>query len=211
MSNKEFPKDRVFNFTDAIFAIAITLLILDVKVPVSGMIDKFGVMTSLFYYQLSQLIGFVVSFFVAALFWRVHLTLARHISTYDSRLLSLNTLSLFFVVIMPFSTSLYSGYFGNNNAFFIYCVNLIGLGLMNYFMTRYVIKKENLDKVFTILELKWMKLRSLLVPIVFLLSIGFTLISPILGRISFVLIFIFIITGEIVVKRKMKKLDQASS
>jgi uncharacterized membrane protein len=211
MPKKEFPKERVFNFTDAIFAIAITLLILDVTVPASKIINEFGVMNSLFYYQLSQLIGFVVSFFVAALFWRAHLTLSNHISSFDSRLLSLNTLSLFFVVVMPFSTSLYSAYFGNNNAFFIYCVNLIGLGLMNYFMTRYVINKENLANVLTKLELKWMKLRSLLVPIVFLLSIGFTLISPTLGRISFVLIFIFIVTGEIVVKRKMKKLDQTNS
>jgi len=206
MNTNQFTTDRINNFTDAIFAIAITLLILDIKVPSAELIDQQGAVPALLKNQTPQIIGLVVSFFVAALFWKAHLLLAKNISSYDSRLIWLNTFLLFFVVIMPFSTSFYSRNFGYDSAFYFYCINVACIGIMNHLMIRHSIIKENLKDKFTPIDLRWMKLRSLVVPFVFILSILVSYQSSLLGRLTFILIFILQGFGDIVVKRKTGKI-----
>lgn len=200
-----FTPDRINNFTDAIFSIAITLLILDIKVPSAELIDQKGAVGALLSNQSAGIIGLIVSFYVSALFWKAHLDLAKFITSYDSRLLWLNIQLLFFVVIMPFSTSFYSRNFGYNSAFYFYCFNVACIGFMNYLMISYTITKENLYSLFPKPEIIWMKQRSLIVPSVFLLSILFSLFSPLLGRIAFVLIFIFQSIGDRMVNKSLKK------
>jgi uncharacterized membrane protein len=204
MSTSQFATDRINNFTDAIFAIAITLLILDIKVPAAELIDQQGAVSALLQNQKPQIIGLVVSFFVAALFWKAHLSLAMNISTYDGKLIWLNTLLLFFVVIMPFSTSFYSRNFAYNSAFFLYCINVACIGIMNFLMISYTIKKENLMDRFSSIDLKWMKLRSLIVPLVFFLSVLISYQSQLLGRLGFIMIFVFQAAGDYIIKRKIK-------
>jgi uncharacterized membrane protein len=210
MNTKQFTTERINNFTDAIFAIAITLLILDIKVPPADQINQQGAVGALFKNQTPQIIGMVVSFFVAALFWKAHLSLAKNISSYDSKLIWLNTLLLFFVVIMPFSTAFYSRNFSYDSAFHFYCINVACIGVMNFWMISHSIKKENLLDKFTSTELKWMKLRSLIVPFVFILSVLVSYLSPLLGRLTFILIFVFQGIGEVIVKRKAAKTEVPS-
>lgn len=205
MKANHFATDRINNFTDAIFAIAITLLILDIKVPATDLIDQKGAVRALFSNQMAQIIGLIVSFFVSALFWKAHLQLAKNISSYDDRLIWLNTLLLFFVVIMPFSTSFYSRNFGYNSAFFFYCVNLACIGIMHYLMIRYVVKKEDLESKISRVQLRWMQQRSLIVPFVFLLSVLISLFSPLAGRLAFILIFVFQSIGGGIAKRKEER------
>lgn len=197
-----FATDRINNFTDAIFAIAITLLILDIKVPATEFIDKEGAIGALLSNQTPQLIGLIVSFFVAALFWKAHLALARQITSYDNRLLWLNIWLLFFVVMMPFSTAFYSRNFGYNSAFFFYCVNLALVGFIHYLMTRHVIVKEVLHTKYSELQLRWTRQRALIGPCVFMLSILVAYPSPLMGRITFVLIFVLQAIGDKVVRKK---------
>ncbi|MEQ1625401.1 MAG: TMEM175 family protein [Sediminibacterium sp.] len=205
MNTNQFTTERINNFTDAIFAIAITLLILDVKVPAADLIEEKGAVSALLQNQTPQIIGLVVSFFVAALFWKAHLTLAKNISSYDSKLIWLNTLLLFFVVIMPFSTAFYSRNFGYDSAFFFYCINVACIGIINFLMISHTIKKENLGDRFSLIDLNWMKQRSLIVPIVFMLSVLISYQSSLLGRLTFVLIFFLQSLGDNMVKRKLAK------
>jgi len=199
-----FSTDRINNFTDAIFSIAITLLILDIKVPSAELIDQKGAIGALLSNQFAGIIGLIVSFYVSALFWKAHLDLAKFITSYDNRLLWLNIQLLFFVVVMPFTTSFYSRNFGYNSAFYFYCFNVACIGFFNYFMIAYTIKKEQLFTLYPETEIKWMKQRSLIVPSVFILSVLFSLFSPLLGRIAFVLIFVCQNIGDRITKRKLK-------
>jgi uncharacterized membrane protein len=187
----KYPTDRVNNFSDAIFAIAITLLILDVKVPSEDLIQEHGTIGAILSRQVPQIIGLIVSFFVTALFWKAHLSIIKEVTSYDEKLMWINIFLLFFIVIMPFSTAFYSRYFDRNESFFLYCLHLSSIGFLNFLMIAYVIKKENLHDRYGLSKLKWMKLRSLIVPFVFLLAIPISLLNPLLGRISFVLIFVF--------------------
>ena len=93
--------------------------------------------------------------------------LFQYVKGIDNRLFWLNLWLLFFVVIMPFSTALYSYFFGHDNSFIFYTLNLSAIGIMSYWMAVYVIKKENLVKNLGAIQARWMKNRILIGPIVF--------------------------------------------
>lgn len=199
-----FPNDRVNNFSDAIFAIAITLLVLEVKVPPTADIDSLGTLGSL-QRLIPSFIGLLVSFFVTALYWRAHLTLAQFIKSYDNRLLWLNIWLLLFVVMLPFSTAFYSKNFNYNGPFIFYCFNLVMIGLFNYLMVRNIIRKEGHSEALTPLVESWLKFRAMMAPLIWLLSIVIAFIEPTLARFTFILIFIFLMIGERRFKKKLKQ------
>jgi uncharacterized membrane protein len=150
-----------------------------------------------------------VSFLVTALYWRSHLQLFQLVKKIDNKLLWLNLWLLIFVVLLPFSTALYSYYFNINNAFVFYCLNLAAMGLMSYWMTVYVLKNEKLYEVMPSTELKWMKRKAAIAPAVFLICIPFTFILPWAARLGFVLIFIIQLIGERAMKRKAMVLESS--
>lgn len=198
-----FPNDRVNNFSDAIFAIAITLLVLEVKVPPTDEIRSIGAWNSLLKLTPS-FVGLLISFFVTALYWRAHLILARFIKTYTNKLLWLNTWLLLFVVMLPFSTAFYSKNFGFNDAFIFYCVNLALIGLFHYWMVWITFgdpAQDSSDRTVA----SWMKFRSAVAPLVWLLSIPLTFVAPLLARFFFVAIFVVLFIGE----RRYRKKEQA--
>ena len=208
MATIKFPNDRVNNFSDAIFAIAITLLVLEIKVPSADEVHQLGI-DGLLIKRIPNFIGYVVSFFVTALYWRNHLQLFQFVKTVDNRLFWLNLWLLFFVVLMPFSTALYSYFVGQNNAFIFYTLNLAAIGFMSYWMAVYVSRKENLADQLGAIATRWMKNRILIGPLIFLLCVPAVWLSPWFGRFGFFLIFILQAIGDRRVKKKI--LTQSSS
>jgi uncharacterized membrane protein len=199
--HSKFPHDRVVYFSDAVFAIAITLLVIEIKVPTHDQIHEFGLGGAL-YKLLPLFIGYFVSFLVTALFWKAHMQLATHIKTFDTKLVWLNIWLLLFVALMPFSTALYSENFGYNEAFAFYHFNLAGISLMSFWMQAYTIRKEDLENAIGKEQVRWLKIRSLLVPIIFLLCIPIALLTPMVGRFAFVLIFVIQLAGDRYHKKK---------
>jgi uncharacterized membrane protein len=200
MNNKPFPSERVNNFSDAIFAIGITLLVLEIKIPTQAEISELGV-NGVLIKRIPNFVGFFVSFLVTALYWRSHLQLFQHVKTINNKLLWLNLWLLIFVVLLPFSTALYSYYFNINNAFVFYCLNLAGMGLMTFWMTAYVLKNEKLSEILPEAEMKWMKRKAAIAPAVFFICIPMAYILPWVARLGFVLIFVIQLIGD----RSMKK------
>ena len=202
MTILKFPNDRVNNFSDAIFAIAITLLVLEIKVPTADEVQQLGI-AGLLSKRIPNFIGYLVSFFVTALYWRNHLQLFQFVKTIDNRLFWLNLWLLLFVVLMPFSTDLYSYFVGHNKAFVFYTLNLAAIGAMSYWMATYVTKKENLTEQLGAIQTRWMRNRILIGPIIFLLCVPVVWLSPWTGRLGFFLIFIVQTIGDRRVRRKM--------
>ncbi len=203
-SEAKFPTDRVLYFSDAIFAIAITLLVLEIKIPTTTEVEALGTMKVL-QNLMPRFIGYVVSFLVAALFWRAHMTLGQRITSVDNKLLWINIWLLLFVVLMPFSTAFYSNNFGMSGTFNFYCLNLAAIGLTLYWMNVYVEKKEKLVNSMGKSAVTWMKQRALVVPIIFVICIPLGNISPVLGRIGFVLIFVVQAIGDRYFKKRVNK------
>ncbi|MGE5601421.1 MAG: TMEM175 family protein [Nitrososphaerales archaeon] len=97
--------ERIVFFSDAVIAIAITLLVLDIRVPETGggsALDLGPRLLALW----PKYLGWAVSFWVIALYWVAHHRCYRYIERYDRRLMYLNFLFLMFIAFMPFPTTL---------------------------------------------------------------------------------------------------------
>lgn len=97
--------ERTVFFSDAVFAIAMTLLVLELRVPESRGIDA-DAFADAVGERIPALIAFVVSFFLVGMTWMTHHRRFRAIVAYDPRLQLLNLVVLFFVAFMPVPSSM---------------------------------------------------------------------------------------------------------
>jgi uncharacterized membrane protein len=190
-SKKEFQVERVVVFSDAVFAIAITLLIIDIKVPeLNGIaITEHNFLKELFA-LLPKFLGFLISFFLIGLYWHIHHRMFGYVINYNGKLIWLNLLFLFSIVLMPFSTAVYSEYsapkyFNLLSPYAVYVFNICLTGFLNYLMWSFIGNPKNeLTEDFPSGGfLHEAKVRSLLIPVMFILSLlTATFVNPILGR-----------------------------
>lgn len=135
-NRRQFQLERMILFSDAVFAIAITLLVIEIKVPLItevGQINSHELGEHLFH-LIPQFIGFIMSFFVVGLFWTTHHRIFGYVVNYDGGLIWLNLVLLMTVAFLPFTTSLTSEFGYLNLAFAIYSTNLGFIGLMSFFV-----------------------------------------------------------------------------
>ena len=111
---KEFQLERLVLFSYAVFAIAITLLVLEIKIPEKSAMPEISdkeILLALSH-LIPKFIGFVISFMFIGLYWTIHHRMFGFVTAYNKRLMVLNLIFLFFIVLMPFSTGLYSEFAG---------------------------------------------------------------------------------------------------
>jgi uncharacterized membrane protein len=99
-------KQRLEAFTDGVYAIVITLLILDIRIPDVGS-DSLG---PALLRMLPQVFTYILSFFVIALYWFSHHRVAQQVKHIDGTFVWLNMAWLLFVTVMPFPTALLGRY-----------------------------------------------------------------------------------------------------
>jgi uncharacterized membrane protein len=102
---KEFQLERVIFFSDAVFAIIITIMVLDVKVPelTHGASEKATI--DAFIELLPKLIAYIVSFFAIGNLWMRHLRIFSFLKDYNMTLVAINLLFLFSISLFPFALS----------------------------------------------------------------------------------------------------------
>ncbi len=105
-------KARLEAFSDGVFAIAITLLVLDLHVPDVGS----GSLANALGHQWPADVSYVVSFVTIGIIWVNHHNLMRHLDHCDRGLLLLNVLFLMTVAVLPYPTALVSHYARTPNA-----------------------------------------------------------------------------------------------
>jgi uncharacterized membrane protein len=95
--------DRLTFFSDAVVAIAITLLAIDLPVPEGHTVSEFW---SSVRHESGHYAAFLISFFVIAAAWGDHHGIFRYVRRVDSRLRMINTFWLLMIVLNPFATRL---------------------------------------------------------------------------------------------------------
>ncbi|PRY70023.1 putative membrane protein [Glaciihabitans tibetensis] len=100
--------DRVVFFTDAVAAIAITLLVLPLVDEVSGAAERSLSVEEFLGENLSQLTGFAISFAVIARLWMAHHSLFQHVRAHSRLLVWVNFAWAFTIVILPLPTAVVS-------------------------------------------------------------------------------------------------------
>jgi TMEM175 potassium channel family protein len=137
---KEFELERVILFSDAVFAIAITLLVIDIKWPdLPAHLDGVN-LPHVFRPTILAFLGFALSFFFIGRFWIVHLRICRLLRKYDQGLIIRNLLFLFGIVIFPFAASGLSAHVRDEFTFpiFFYLGNITMVTLCHFLFCRYV-------------------------------------------------------------------------
>ncbi|WP_370616370.1 TMEM175 family protein [Mumia qirimensis] len=101
----EHGLDRLLAFSDAVVAIALTLLVLPLVEIVSDTDDASSV-AGLVRDHDDAFVGFAISFVVIWVLWRDHHALMEHFATYDRTLVSTHFVWLLTIVLLPFTTQL---------------------------------------------------------------------------------------------------------
>jgi uncharacterized membrane protein len=180
--------ERLVFFSDAVFAIAITLLALEIRLPaLEGNVTDHQLLQGLLAIW-QKYLSFVVSFLVIGVFWMGHHRKFRFIKRYDTRLLLLNILLLMGIAFIPFPTSIISEY-SNRTATIFYAIIMTVVGMLNAAV--WINSSHNnrlIDPNFNPQQRRRETARALIVPGVFLFSIGLAFIDADLAKYSWVLI-----------------------
>jgi uncharacterized membrane protein len=123
----EEQKDRVEAFSDGVFAIAITLLILEIRLPPGEKLVSNTALLSAIGALWPSFLAFILSFVVVLMIWINHRELFRLIRAVDHKLMWANGSLLLMVVFVPFPTAVLAQYLGTgaaNTAVALYCGTL---------------------------------------------------------------------------------------
>jgi uncharacterized membrane protein len=196
--------DRVLFFSDAIFAIAITVLALDLlRVSAGGNIQAGHELRT----SVPGIVSFAISFAVIGLFWLGHHSLFRHIVAFDRPLMLLNLLFLGTIAFLPFPTALL-GLTSTNQApaviFYALCCSAAGLVEAAVWM--YGTRPDGGLAAPSAAQVRLpYLLQTVRAPVIFLLSIPVALYSPTLATYTWILIFVAGVVLSRLVPRDQRK------
>src|SRR5262245_54401750 len=130
---------RLEAFSDGVFAIAITLLVLEISVPAGSEDDLLGA----FFDQWQSYLAYVVSFATVGLLWLEHAIITEYVERANAVLIRLNLLLLMVVSFIPFPTKLLAEYGGDDNAGHVaatvYGITLLAAAAMVSVVWRYAV------------------------------------------------------------------------
>jgi len=129
--------ERVVFFSDAVFAITITLLILEVRAPHLPEGARNRDLLEAIVGLLPKLVGYLVSFLVVGSMWIEHHRVFRYIGQYDDGLLWRNLVLLLTVGLMPFPTALFSENHKLGGSLAVYAGCLAAVGVAKVWLWRY--------------------------------------------------------------------------
>lgn len=167
--------ERMLFFSDAVLAIAITLLVLEIRLPapINGVVA--------FEEVVPKLVGYAISFYVISLYWLAHHRLFETVAGYDRPLLRANLAFLASIAFLPFPTSVIAEHAGQGWAVIFYALSLALAGAMLMVLTvvsrRAAVVAPGSTQGFT-----WrLVIRSLAAPLVFAVSALIALHDPVLA------------------------------
>lgn len=105
-------KHRFDALQDGVYAIALTLLVLELRLPASGHLHTAGELLQALADLLPKVVAWLVSFLVLALFWHASLRAQAWVRELDKRLVWINLLALLFASLLPFASSIVGEYPG---------------------------------------------------------------------------------------------------
>jgi len=177
-----FTLERIVFFSDAVFAIAITLLAIELRLPdlPAGQTD--GSFLAALGDLSPSFLAFVISFVVIAAFWVGHYRTFRYIVDADGRLVAINFCLLFCIAILPFPTSIIASEGNLPSAAIIYGAFGLATGTFSTLLWVYPSRIAHLvSPAVTPVIARFVTYRAAVIPVVFAISIPVALVSPVLA------------------------------
>ena len=131
--------ERLAALSDGIFAVAMTLLVLNLHTPETQAVHSEQQLWQAMVALMPQLIMFAMSFLTLGIFWTGQQTQLNHIAHTDRHLTWIHIAFLFGISMIPFSTQLLASFITYRLALVIYWINVLMLGMILYTSWRYAI------------------------------------------------------------------------
>jgi len=139
--SRALPLDRFNAFSDGVFAIAITLLVLELPVPTGE-----DLLASLLE-EWPEFLGYLVSFAFIGMSWMTHARVTGFMKGGDTAAAGLNLLALLFIALLPFATSLMVSNIGGPDervAVLVYGINVLIASVMLTLLMAYLVRGRTL-------------------------------------------------------------------
>ncbi len=134
------PTNRVQALSDGIFAIAMTLMILDFRVPELSGPETSNLLARYFWALWPKIICYVMSFLMLGVFWIGHHNQFHYIKKSTRLLMWLDIIFLMLIAFIPFSTAFLGRYWKERVAIDLYGANVVFCGLALYFHWVYAVR-----------------------------------------------------------------------
>jgi uncharacterized membrane protein len=172
-ADNEVEFGRIVAFSDGVFSIAITLLVLNLGID-KGLTE--GQIDNALWDQREMFLSYAISFAVIGRFWLVHHRFFAEVQAFDGRLIGLNLVYLGWIVLIPFSSEVLGEYGGKTTAVVIYSVNLAVVVLLGLLMSVDA-RRRGLTKIDDRTH-RENQIRATYIAGIFLLSIPVALVAP---------------------------------
>ena len=136
---------RIAGLSDGLFAVAMTLLVLDLHVPVSEAIHSEHALGSALLHLSPSFLAYFMSFVTLGIFWVGQQTQLTFFARSDRHLTWIHLGFLLLVALTPFSTALLAEYITSRPALVIYWLNIFVLGALLYASLRYAARAGLMD------------------------------------------------------------------
>lgn len=172
---------RIVAFSDGVFAIAITLLVLNLDVPPSAD-DSAGLARDLLR-QWPHLLAYVISFAVIGRFWLVHHRFFMTLGGFDGTLMLLNLGYLALIALIPFSSDVLGEFGELAPAVMVYAAIIGAAALVDWAMIRHALSTDLVREEHRAATEPFGSARALAIAGIFLASVPVALLSPVLAQV----------------------------
>lgn len=199
--------ERLMAFSDGVFAITITLLLLEVKVPEITS-TPIAELPSALWHLIPKILGHLISFIVLGMYWVAHHNLFAHIRRHDHVLLWLNILLLLCTASIPFPTGLLGEYPDAQISVVLYAAVLaltgIAMLLIWWYATTHRLVEESIDPEFVDFVYRYVRIA----PISYIVAILASFLSLSLSKFIFIAVVVFYIIPKPFHRHHYRQLSQ---
>ncbi|MFD4248235.1 MULTISPECIES: TMEM175 family protein [Amycolatopsis] len=189
MSGRPRPAERLVFFSDAVVAIAMTLLVLPLVDSVPGLLDDGRPAAAAISENGWEITSFLLTFVVIARQWLSHHHLFEQIRYVDVVLMWLNIAWLLTVAVLPFPTELTGAYGADRFAVLFYIGTVLANTLCLTAMTLYVRRTRGLAHDASVIDGRWV-FGSVGASVALVLAFALSALVPAAGYYSLLLLFV---------------------
>jgi uncharacterized membrane protein len=188
-----YPRDsvefnRVLAFSDGVFAIAMTLLVVGIVVPKLTDGSDVGELANALNDLTSNLVSFFISFAVIGRYWLAHHEFFGLLGRIDQGAISLNLVYLAFIAFLPFPTALLGNYFENPLSIVIYAAAVSTISTLEVVAFRHAYRADLLQNAISPEVFRWGVLNSLSPVGFFILSMPIAFLNTTVATLSWFLV-----------------------
>jgi uncharacterized membrane protein len=193
-----FSKNRVEAFSDGIFAIIVTLLVLEIKVPHIGDHHSAGELMAALKGLFPKFLSWIISFFTVAVIWVNHHRIFKQIGQLDNGIFWWNAVLLLWTSFIPFPTAVLGDYPGNPISLVLYGLVMSLMAVSFSFMRFYILRNpEVLEESVDIRLFRTGTFMSVLFgPVMYLAGVAAGFLHPLLAFAVYLGIPVYFIFSE---------------